>query len=189
MQRFSLITITAACLLAMTAFAGGAVDKITGEFTRAGCNGCEPGDDLLFVANRILTAHEASDKHPQKGFLFSWNDSGNWFEMDFTDTHNTCVNVHEDGRARAGGLVHAGNGPQVGRYFGIIYVDAGEPAYFFDHGATVRISTDYWSEAARVAFQDWCATGNLTPLPGLAVWPGITIEGNFKVHNSPADGD
>lgn len=192
MKGFSLLTTSVAtCLLAANSFAGGIVDKATGEYTRAGCYDCQPGDELGFVSNRLLSAHEASHKHPQKGSMFSWNDDGLWFELDFTDTFNTCVKVYEDGRARVGGLVHAGNGPQVGRYFGFYLEDNGEPAYFSDRGATVRISWDYWSEPARMYFQHWCQTGNLPgdPLPGYTIWPSIVIEGNLAIHNSERDGD
>jgi hypothetical protein len=192
MKRFSLLSITAtACLLVANSFAGGITDKVTGEYTRAGCNGCQPGDVLNFVANRLLSAHEAGGKHHQKGSLFSWNEAGLWFELNFDDTFNTCVNVYEDGRARIGGLVHDGNGPQVGRYFGFYLEDNGEPAYFSDSGASLRISAEYWSESARLYLQHWCQTGNLPgdPLPGYTVWPSIVIAGNLQVHNSNRDGD
>ena len=172
-------------------YAGGATDKVTGEYTRASCNGCQAGDVLKWVSNRLLTAHEAGGKHRQKGSMFSWNDDGLWFELDFTDTFNTCVKIYDDGRARIGGLVHDGNGPQVGRYFGFYLEDNGEPAYFSDQGATVRISSDYWSEPARLYFQHWCQKGLLPgdPLPGYAVMPAIVIDGNLVIHNSPKDGD
>lgn len=195
MKRFSLLTITAsACLLAASAFAGGAVDKVTGEFTRAGCPDyeCQPDDDLLFVGHRILSAHESSGKHPQKGFMFSVNNSGTWFELDFTDTFNTCVNIYADGRARIGGVVNSGNGAQVGRAFGFYLEDEGGPAYFSEKGHTVRFTTQYaLVETARLYVQHWCQTGNLqgAPLPGYAVWSGIVIEGNLVIHNSERDGD
>lgn len=191
MKRHLLFTASAALLLAANAFAGGAADKVTGEFTRAGCNGCQPGDVLNFISHRLLSAHEADGKRHQKGSMFSWNDEGGWFEVDFNDTFNTCVNIYEDGRARIGGLVHDGNGPQVGRYFGFYLEDDGGPAYFSEHSATVRMSTVYDLEAARLYVQHWCQTGNLPgdPLPGYVVWSGITIDGNMVIHNSPNDGD
>lgn len=136
----SLITIAvSACLLASNAAADSAIDKVTGEFT------------LADATHRLLSAHEAGGKHMQKGLMFSWHDDGLWFEVDFRDTENTCVNVYADGQARIGGLVSGGNGPQVGRYFGFLLVDGGEPAPFVDHGFTYRVRTDYWSEAARQA--------------------------------------
>ncbi|MBT8088653.1 MAG: hypothetical protein KJO01_00435 [Gammaproteobacteria bacterium] len=189
MNRSALFSITVtACLLAANAFAQGATDKVTGEYTRAGCNNCQPGDVLNFVGNRLISAHEASSKHPQKGFFLSWNDAGRWFALDFTDTLNTCVNVYEDGRARIGGLIEDGNGPQVGRVFGFYLEDHGGPAYFSDNGHTVRFALDYEEvDEAREDLMYWCATGMLPEgdqaLDGLAVWPGIVIDGNLVVHN------
>ena len=116
MKRFLLFTITATlCLLAANAFAQGATDKVTGTYTRANCFGCQPGDELKFMSYRWLNAKEASAKHPQKGTMFALNDKGYWFELDFTDTVNTCVKIYEDGRARIGGVVQYANGPQIGR--------------------------------------------------------------------------
>ena len=139
----------------------------------------------------MLKAHEESSKQPQRGFFYAVNDAGRWFQLDFTDTYNTCVNVYDDGRARIGGVVLAGNGPQVGRVFGFYLEDNGEPAYFSDKAHTVRFSLDYDSEEARQYLHYWCETGELPsdPLYGYAVWFGIVIDGNFVVHNSPADGD
>ena len=192
MKRFSPLTIAAAlCLLGANAFAQGATEKVTGEFTRTNCFDCQPGDDLSFISHRLLNAHEESDKHPQKGFMFVMNDAGIWFELDFTDTHNTCVNVFEDGRARIGGLVQDGNGPQVGRTFGFYLEDQSGPAYFSDKTHTVRFTLDRWSDDARDYLHHWCQTDELLgdPLRGYAVWFGIVIDGNFVVHNSPRDGD
>jgi hypothetical protein len=176
MNRYSLITLTAASLLAATAFAGGAANKVTGEFT------------LNDAHHRLVSAHEANDKHPQKGFLLSWRDDGTWFEMDFRDTQNTCVKVFADGQARIGGLVSDGNAPQVGRYFGFLLVDAGEPGLFVDHGFTYRVSTDYWSEEARLALLEWCDTGELAGLANQAIWPYVVTDGNLQVHNAPGKG-
>lgn len=192
MKRFlSLFLTFTACLVAASTFARGPVDKVTGDFTHGNCGACSPGDPLAFVSHKLISAHEASGKHPQKGFVFSWNDEGRWFEMDLRDTHNNCVNVYAEGRVRTGGLVSEGNGPQVGRYFGLDLVDDGEPAYYIDHGTTIRFSRDYYSEQARLAFLDWCETGNLPtePINGLAVWPHVIFQGNLKVHNSHGDGD
>lgn len=192
MKKLLLMTMAAAlCLLATNAFAQGATDKVTGEYTRAGCNGCQPGDVLNFVASRLVSAHEASVKHPQKGFFLSWNEAGRWFALDFTDTYKTCVNIYADGRARIGGVVEYGNGPQVGRAFGFYLEDDGGPAYFSDKGHTVRFNTEYWSEEARQYVQYWCQTGLLLgdALTGYAVWPSIVIDGNLVIHNSPKDGD
>jgi len=189
LRSFLILT---ASLLAANAFARGPVDKATGEFTHGNCGDCVPGDQFNFVSHKLMSAHEASGKHPQKGFVFSWNDDGLWFEMDLSDTRNNCVNVYEDGRVRTGGLVSDGNGPQVGRYFGLFLADDGEPAYFVDYGVTIRFSLDYDSEQARLAFLDWCETGDLPPtgsMNGLAVWPNVIFQGNVQVHNSHRDGD
>lgn len=180
-----------AAMLGYGDHAGGPVDKATGEYTHGNCYGCEPGDELRFISHKLLSAHEATGKHPQKGFVFSVNDAGKWFEMDFRDTEHTCVKVYGDGRVRTGGLASDGNGAQVGRYFGLDLMDEGEPGYFVDHGRTIRFSTEYHSEDARAAFLDWCETGDLPdqgPV-GLALWYHIIIQGNLQVHNSPRDGD
>jgi hypothetical protein len=189
MKRTFLFTFAvAACVAAGGAFAG-PTDKVTGESTYAGCNGCVPGDELGITRHRLISAHEAFGRRAQKGFYFAWNDEGRWFDIDFRDTHNTCVNVISDSEARIGGLVGEGNGPQVGRYFGIYIVDAGEPAWFADHGFTYRVSLDYGSEEARLGLLNWCETGELAGLYGGAVWPHVVIDGNVQVHNSPMDGD
>ena len=186
-------SVLAVLLLGANAFAQGAADKVTGEYTRAGCNDCQPGEVLNFVSYRLLNAHEASGNRPQKGFFFALNDAGFWFELDFTDTVNTCVKIYEDGRARIGGVVKSGNGngPQVGRAFGFYLEDNGGPAYFSDKGHTVRFTTEYDSEVARQYVQHWCETGDLQSeaLEGYAVWFGIVIDGNLVIHNSPKDGD
>lgn len=193
MKRFLLLTITAAlCLLGANAFAKGATDKVTGTYTRANCNGCQPGDILGFMSYRWLNAKEASAKHRQKGTMFALNDLGYWFELDFTDTVNTCVNIYEDGHARIGGVVKYGNGPQVGRVFGFYLEDQGGPAYFSDNGYTVRFTHDYnLVDKAKSQLMDWCETGEPpdVALEGYAVWRGIVIDGNFVIHNSPKDGD
>jgi len=179
------------CLAAASATARGPVDKVTGDYTHGNCWDCTPDDVLNFISHKLISAHEASDKHPQKGFVYSWNDAGRWFEMDLSDTENTCVHVYADGRVRTGGLVSDGNGPQVGRYFGLDLYDNGEPAYFTDRGFTIRFSLDYYSEVARLAFLEWCETGELPaePIYGLAVWSHVIFEGNLQVHNAPGDGD
>jgi hypothetical protein len=193
------MTTVATCLLATNAFAGGAVDKVTGDFTQGNCWGCVPGDELGFVAHRLISAKEATSKHPQRGFLFSWGDNGSWWEMDFSDPAETCVHVYADGQVRMGGLVSDGRNqvgnlaPQIGRYFGVYLVDGGEPAYFMDHGVVYRFSSDYWSADAREQFFHWCDTGNLPEgndlLPGAAEWPNVVFQGNLQIHNSSRDGD
>jgi len=200
MRRTTLIAIAAtAAMAAANAIAGGATDKVTGDFMQTNCWDCVPGDELSFVAHRLVSAHEATDKQPQKGFFLSWRDDGSWWEMDFDDPAETCVHVYADGFVRMGGLVTDGQNlygdpaPQIGRYFGVFLADGGEPAYFVDHGMIYRFSTDYWSTAARDQFFEWCATGALPSgddlLPGAAEWPNVVFQGNLQVHNSPKDGD
>ena len=200
MRKSTLIAIVAAAsMAAANAVAGGATDKVTGDFTQGNCWGCEPGDELGFVAHRLISAHEATVKHPQKGFFLSWRDDGSWFAMDFRDPAETCVHVYADGHVRMGGLVTDGQNPfgdpapQIGRYFGVYLVDGGEPAYFIDHGVVYRFTTDYWSSAARDQFFEWCDEGTLPSgddlLPGAAESPNVVFQGNLQVHNSPRDGD
>lgn len=183
----------------LNAKGGGSTDKVTGDFTQGNCWDCQPGDELGWVAHRLISAHEATGKHRQRGFLLSWYDNGTWFEMDFDDTKNTCVNVYADGQTRIGGLVSDGQnatgGPasQIGRYFGVFLVDGGEPAYFIDHGAVFRFSSEKWSNDARAQFLDWCDSGELPQeqdrLEGFVVWPNAVFQGNLQIHNSPKDGD
>lgn len=195
-----LFFILIAYLVAANVFAGGAVDKVTGEYTRGNCPGytCEPpGEALGRVAHRMVSAHEASDKHPQKGFLLSWTDDGRWWEIDLSDTDNTCVHVFEDGRARIGGLVsdqggnYSGRGP-IGRYYGMVIEDRGEPAYWEDRTQTYAMTSirmgEFGWEDVRDAFLDWCKDLEDFPFEH-AIWPGIIFEGNLQVHNSPKDGD
>ena len=200
MRKHILMSIlVGASLTATAAAAGGPADKVTGEFTQGNCWGCAPGDELGFVAHRLVPAHEAFGNRLQKGFLLSWRDDGAWFEMDFDDTSETCIHVFTDGQARIGGLVTDGQrsdgspAPQIGRYFGMLMIDGGEPGYFVDHGIVYRFTTDYWSEAARQQFFDWCDSGVLPAgddlLPGAAEWRNVVFEGNLQVHNRPADGD
>ena len=191
--------VAAACMAAANAVAGGATDKVTGEFMRGNCWDCSPGDELGFIAHRLISAHEAYGRKQQKGFLLSWRDDGSWFEMDFNDPTETCVHVYADGLVRMGGLVTDGQradgspAPQIGRYFGMLLIDGGEPAYFVDHGFTHRFTTLYWSAEARDQFMEWCDTGDLPPvedrLPGFTIWSGVVFQGNLQVHNSPKDGD
>lgn len=182
---------TALSLFSVNALAQSSTDKVTGDFTRANCFDCQPGDDLAFISHRLIDAHEASDKHAQKGYFFAMNDAGVWFALDFNDSYNTCVKVFDDGRARVGGVVLDGNGAQVGRTFGFYMEDQGGPAYFSDVSHTIRFTLDRGSEEARNYLHHWCQTGELLgdPLRGYAVWLGIVIDGNFVVHNSPKDGD
>jgi len=180
----------AIALFTLTAYAREPADKVTGDYI------------LNDRYHRLVSAHEATSDRPQKGFFLSWQDNGKWYEMDFNDTENTCVNVFADGQARFGGLVSRGHegAPQIGRYFGLYVEDGGEPGSIVDYGFTYRVSTDYWSEAAREALLDWCKTGELeidgsavigpTLQPGAVVWGlHFVTDGNLQVHNSPSDTD
>ena len=174
----------ALALFTLTVYARGPADKVTGEYIL---------DDRY---HRLVSAHEATGKHPQKGFFLSWQDSGAWYEIDFSDTVNTCVNVFADGQARIGGLVSDGKegGGPIGLYFGFYVEDGGEPGSVVDYGFTYRVSTDKWSEVARDALLDWCKTGELeldvnvvigpTLQAGAVVWGlHFVTDGNLQVHN------
>ena len=180
-MKRTIILVFVLALFTFSVYAGGPADKVTGEYT------------LNDIYHRLVSAHEAIGNRPQKGFFLSWRDDGSWYEMDFNDTENTCVNVFADGQARIGGLVSRGNegaGP-IGRYFGFTVVDGGEPGSIVDHGFTYRVSTDYWSEDARLALLNWCETGEVNDtLNGFIVWgPHVVTDGNLQVHNSPRGND
>jgi hypothetical protein len=169
-------------LFTFSVYAKGPADKVTGEYV------------LNDIYHRLVSAHEANGKLPQKGFFLSWRDDGSWYEMDFNDTVNTCVNVFTEGQARIGGLVSEGikdseDAPQIGRYFGFTVVDGGGPGSIVDHGYTYRVSEDYWSEAAKLALLNWCDTGAVNEeLGGWVVWgPHVVTDGNVQVHYSPSD--
>jgi len=180
MKRLSVLSFVLA-IFTFNVYAVGFAEKVTGEFT------------LNDVYYRVVSAHEATSKHPQKGFFYSWQDSGRWYEIDFSDTHNTCVNVHADGAARIGGLVTDGNegDPAIGRYFGFDLLDGGEgqAGLILDYSDTYRVSTDYDSEVARLALLEWCASGTIAGLTGEAYWGHSVTEGNLQVHNSKHSDD
>ena len=161
--------------------AGWSADKVTGDYT------------LNNVYHRLVSAHEATGKHPQKGFFLSWQDSGRWYEIDFRDPENSRVNVFADGQARIGGLVSDGNegAAAIGRYFGFNLLDGGKGklGHVVDHSDTYRVSTVYYSEDARLALLEWCDSGTYADLIGQAIWPHSVSDGNLQVHNSPHNGD
>lgn len=178
-MKKTIILVLVLTLFTVNTYARGPADKVTGEFTH---------ND---TAHRLVSAHEAFGKHLQKGFFFSWRDDGRWFEIDFRDTEHSCVNVFADGQARIGGLIrdaHEG-APQIGRYFGFLMVDGGEPGPIVDQGFTYRVTTEYWSEEARLALLHWCETGELGDLFEQAVWHAVVTDGNLQVHNSPRSDD
>ncbi len=134
----SLAIVAAAGIAAGSAVAGGAADKVTGEFMRGNCWDCSPGDELGFVAHRLISAHEAFGKHAQKGFLLSWRDDGAWFEMDFSDPAETCVHVYGDGLVRMGWDVTI---PKAGMF---LWVKIPEP---YDRMGSVRFAIEMMNRA------------------------------------------
>ena len=174
-MKKTIILVFVLTLFSPSTYARGPADKVTGEFTH---------NDRF---HRLVSAHEAIGENPQKGFFLSSWDDGRWFEIDFWDTEHSCVNVFAEGQARIGGLVRKGNegAPQIGRYFGLFMIDGGEPGPIVDQGFTYRVTSDYWSEEARLALLHWCETGELGGLFEQAVWPSVVTDGNLQVHNSP----
>mgnify|MGYP001823417315 FL=1 len=174
-MKKTIILVFVLTLFSLSTYARGPADKVTGEFTH---------NDTF---HRLVSAHEAIGNNPQKGFFLSWRDDGRFYEIDFWDTEHSCVNVFAEGQARIGGLVRQGNegAPQIGRYFGLFMIDGGEPGPIVDQGFTYRVTTDYWSEEARLALLHWCETGELGGLFEQAVWPSVVTDGNLQVHNSP----
>jgi hypothetical protein len=56
-------------------------------------------------------------------------------------------------------------------------------------GVRRRASCFPWSEEARLALLEWCASGTLAELPNQAIWPYVITDGNLQVHNHPGDED
>ena len=187
--------------LSASAFAGGPADKVTGEFAIVGCYDCVPGDPVGLIRYRYVSAHEAFGRRAQKGFLLSVNDSTTWYEIDFGDSANTCVNIHADGEARIGGLVSDGNAGAVGKYFGYDISDGGQPDpdVYNDTMWVIRFN-ECIAElppdgndncggtglSPKTRFFDWC---NGADAMFATHWPQAVIGGNVKVHNNAADGD
>ena len=92
------VFVVLSALFAVTVMAGGSSDKVTGDYSHGNCWECQPGDTLGWTSHKLVSAHEAGVKHPQRGFLLSWRDDGAWFEMDFRDTENTCVRIDAAGK-------------------------------------------------------------------------------------------
>ncbi len=180
-MKRTITLVFALVIFTSTVYAGGPAAKVTGDFV------------LSDVYHRLISAHEATDKHPQKGFFFSWQDTGRWHEIDFRDTENTCINVFAHGQARIGGLISNGNegNPAIGRYFGFNLFDGGQghTGLIVDHSDTYRVSTVYDSEDARLALLEWCNSGTYGGLIGQAIWPHDVTKGNLKVHSSSSNFD
>jgi hypothetical protein len=182
-------------LLAGAALAGdGPADKVTGSllnasFSNEPCPECPPGIQVnLENANgKEISAHEALGKRLQHGFVYILRVDGTWDLIDLGNGVDSCVYVYADGRARIGGLVVDGTGPGLGRYFGFEVEDKGEPGKWADLITTVRFPPLSVNPESRENFGAWCAVGNREG--NTAVWPGLVVDGNLKVHNYPGDGD
>jgi len=186
MKHISLFTISgAALLMAASAIGGVPADKVTGTFGIAGCYDCVPGDPLGIIRDRYISAHEAVGNRPQKGYLFSVSNGVNWYEIDFKDKQNTCVNVFVDGSARIGGLVAYGNVGAVGKYFGYDISDGGQPDpnAYVDTMWVIRFD----GSDPKSDFFNWCH--DIGPIGPATWWPQAVVEGNVKVHNYGTDGD
>lgn len=179
------VTLSGLLMLSASAFGRGPADKVTGDFAIAGCFECVPGDPLGLIRDRYISAHEASGRRAQKGFLFSVNSSDSWYEIDFRDTENTCVNVFADGEARIGGLVSDGNVAAVGKYFGYAISDGGQPDrnVYSDTMWVIRFD----GSDTKSDFFNWCL--DIGPVGPATWWPQAVVEGNVKVHNYEVDGD
>jgi len=195
------LVISGSIVLSASAFGGGPADKVTGDFAIIGCYQCAPGDPLGLIRYRYISAHEATGRRTQKGFLFSVNDSVTWYEIDFWDTENTCVNIDADGEARIGGLVSDGNVGAVGKYFGYDISDGGQPdpdvyvdtmwVIRFDQCVagsppTGNLNCGGTGLTPKVRFFDWC---NGADASYATHWPQAVVGGNVKVHNNDTDAD
>lgn len=191
----TLMTAVALGLFAGAAVAGdGPADKVTGFFYNVSASdpacSADPPDLEVTLANAVskeFSAHEARGKRLQHGYVYLVRPTGQWELIDLGDVEESCVNVYADGEARVGGLIIDGTGPAVGRYFGFIVVDKGEPAACSDMSTTVRFPRLTDDPDSRENFLHWCETGNLDGNTGY--WPGVLVYGNVKVHNYPGDGD
>jgi len=184
-QVFLHVTIFGLVMLASNALAGGQADKVTGTFAIAGCYECVPGDPLGLIRDRYVYAHEAIGHRAQKGLLFSITDDTWWYEIDFRDTENTCVNIFADGSANIGGLVNDGNVAAVGKYFGYAIADGGEPDpdEYMDSMWVIRFD----GSDPKTDFFNWCL--QTEPVGPATWWPQAVVEGNVKVHNNQGDED
>jgi hypothetical protein len=177
LQFTRVVAIVAGALIGISAFAGGAADKVTGHFRHAGPVN-DPGD---VIYSKTISAHEAFAGRPQRGFIYAVRPDGHtWEYIDLADTSTACVNVYGDGQARIGGLVTGGIGPGMGRFFGWELRDNGEPARLSDLTTTLR-----FDDADDLLA--WCISGDTNWAN--AVWPHIVLSGNLQVHNFDSDAD
>jgi hypothetical protein len=175
-------------LLSATAFAGGPADRVTGHFSVVAC--CPIAPDPI-VRYREFFAWEESAESPQRGYMYSINDFDRWYQVDFGDMENSCVNVYEEGMVRLGGLVSDGNVGAVGRYFGFELQDWNQGPYHHASSRTFRFVGPGGpddSEPARENLMHWCLTGEYQGRVN-AIWPAVVVQGDLKIHNSKADGD
>jgi hypothetical protein len=142
---------------------------------------------LANAVSREISAHEASGRRVQHGYVYLVRPTGQWELIDLGSVEDSCVKVFGDGMARIGGLVIDGTGPGVGRYFGFEIEDKGEPAWCSDLSTTVRFPRLSDDPDSRDNFRAWCQDGTLDGNTGY--WPGVVVYGNIKVHNYPGDGD
>ena len=76
-MKKTIILVFVLTLFTFSTYARGPADKVTGEFTH---------NDRF---HRLVSAHEAIGKNPQKGFFLSWWDNGRWYEIDFWDIEHS----------------------------------------------------------------------------------------------------
>ena len=80
LQFTRVVAIVAGALIGISAFAGGAADKVTGHFRHAGPVN-DPGD---VIYSKTISAHEAFAGRPQRGFIYAVRPDGaprNFYEQ------------------------------------------------------------------------------------------------------------
>ena len=195
--KLAVFALLSACILwPMHGFAKGPVNKVTGEYVIAG----RPVGPDPILRYRYLVAHEAMYGHRQKGYLYSIASNDRWYVIDFSNPGNSCVKITGEGEARIGGQVVDGN-QAVGRFFGTVIHDFGEPSAYLDEMEVLRFVGPGGPDdeaAARANLLQWCEDGIIdfawptcegdicTPCWETCnvdrVWPQIVVEGNVKVH-------
>lgn len=133
-------------VLPMVAMAGGPANKVTGDFVRLKGDGTNPNATAYECE---ISAHEVTEKRPQKGFMYCSCGDGNSWEIDFSNA-NTFVSVFEDGEtALIGGMVTAAEGSQsslLGKFVGFEIHDLGEPGAYNDWSVHAIFDTaeEFW---------------------------------------------
>lgn len=171
MKRTQIVAIVASNLLALSAFAGGPADKVTGDFVRL-------ADTSSQEWTCEFTAHEAIGNRGKKGSLYcAKSNASDWWEVDLA-SESACVHVYSDGKARLGGMAVRGYPTsRIGAFYGMEVEDNGEPGAYTD---TLDIKT-----FTATTFASFCASG----LGSGGISPYTIIEGNLQVHNFSTDGD